>query len=166
MSSTSHSESPRAQSEQSITRREAIGLTVAGALAVSGQAHAVEATPRVAGPPREQDLSDAEWLATWCGPVRDELQDTTTFDRAALQFRKLRVHMRGLGHVAAGAVPDISEPGSGPVADLIVQLTTLDHPSGWYVCGKCKGRNQDHPDCDDCGGAGFRLSVRKMPAAG
>ena len=49
--------------------------------------------------------------------------------------------------------------GTGPYSDLLFRVYWVEHPAQWQVCGGCHGKNTDHPDCDRCGGAGFRLKI-------
>jgi hypothetical protein len=106
---------------------------------------------------REQDLTDEEWLFTWCAPVRDQLQDTRYFDNEAIYYRKTREER----HDFRAQVRDIvARHRSTRYYELIlvdIRCGHVEHPNDWFVCSMCQGRNVDKPECDHCLGNGYKV---------
>ncbi|MGP0069147.1 MAG: ParB/RepB/Spo0J family partition protein [Isosphaeraceae bacterium] len=134
----------------------ATGMTIEEALADIG----VNADSPQAGSRRvrETDLSDDEWLVIQCPAVRDQLQDSTIFDRAALLYRRTRNDRGTLRTKIKDRVAEARQLGGDPFSALLTNLIYIEHPCRWTICQSCSGRNADTPECPGCAGAGFGIT--------
>lgn len=105
----------------------------------------------------EADLSDADWLATSCAPVRSQLEDTTTFDREALLYRRTREARSAFRAAVKEETNKTKSKGFGPLSLVTFNAIYVEHPNDWYLCSACNGQNVTNKECDLCSGTGFRL---------
>lgn len=91
---------------------------------------------------KEEDLSDADWLASL--PVRPRLSDTARriFDADALAYRGLRAAFKAFAHHAARRAK-----GKGIFQARLRSLLKTEHPRAWVVCAT--------PENGGCGGTGW-----------
>jgi hypothetical protein len=147
-------------------RNHVVGLVSMGVKAPEAiaQAMAEAAAAAEAGPPKEKDVPDPDWLRQYCAPVRDQLDDPSFFDIEACYYRRTLEHRRGFRS-------DIREEALKTRGDgthyfqLIgndIRTITAEHPSDWCVCKDCLGRNRENPQCRNCHGNGYTLRYRPL----
>ncbi len=119
-------------------------------------------SPTAPPPPAPAAMSDADWLATECGTVRESIQDPSSFDRDALLWRRACKDIALFRLQTAKHIP-ASRPKSrpGPLTRVMLNVTYVEHPAAWDVCPACNGQNLDRPDCDGCHGDGYLLAQRE-----
>jgi hypothetical protein len=109
-----------------------------------------------------QKLSDQEWVEKYCAAFRVYLQDCTSFDIDAAFFRRDRdakaVYLRD-GQTKAIAKERAAKKQGLPFANLHMRLMFVEHPNNWRTCDYCQGQNVDHPRCEHCKGAGYKIPM-------
>ncbi len=107
----------------------------------------------------EADMTDAEWLETYCGELLARLKFQVIFKRDALIYR----HSADLRHrLKAGTKKILSQSKAQLVGPFFLRLTKLintDHPKNWLPCGPCGGTGMsgDNSKCGYCNGHAYGL---------
>ena len=126
--------------------------------------------PRLLG--AADDMTDDEWLRTYCREIRDRLaaagNNLTAFDMSAVLYKETRKAIGLIKSKTDAAAKSAVKSGvpNVPILPPFERLTRLKHPRDWLVCGKCKGAGTYYPGeaaedpivCDACRGSGFDLS--------
>jgi hypothetical protein len=134
--------------------------------AIMGPRPLPQATAKIAGPAGESQVTDADWLTTYCEPTRSNIQDPTRFEEDALLYRHTRDVRAQLGKGGSKREAiELKRRGYHPFANMLLRLIFIEHPKEWFFCGDCGGRNVDHGECDMCHGAGYTLKCRDIPKA-
>jgi hypothetical protein len=126
----------------------------AGAPAAREGARAKARPPRK---PTDVEMSDADWLAILCVPLRDQLQDKSAFDCAALLYRRDCEQRHEHRKLVRDHLKEAYDQGYDPLSRLMHKYLWVEHPRDWSICEACLGRNAAGEKCDLCSGAGFTL---------
>jgi hypothetical protein len=148
-----------AQITDPIIRTQVVNLVLTG-LPVAEALKTLEspASRQITEELRTAQLSDSQWLETYGSGIRDQLQDRTIYDREALLYRRTNDHRTEHRSRSKELVLKAKHTGYGPYSNLLARTFWVDHPHEWLLCGECRGRNVDQPNCSDCYGCGFKLS--------
>jgi hypothetical protein len=107
---------------------------------------------------KEEDLTDEEWLTTFCGGLMAHLKRPDRFKADAILYRRTR---RGLAQLKKAHGKDIAEAKgkAGLFWAAVSKLIHLKHPNDWMACGTCgtTGVQGDKP-CSQCLGTGYKLA--------
>ena len=105
----------------------------------------------------EGDMTDEEWLETYCGDVLAKLKFQVNYKKDAILYRhtsdarhKFRMAMKK--PLAQGKSQQV-----GPFFLLLAKLVNTDHPKNWLHCGPCGGTGMSGDDskCGYCNGHAY-----------
>lgn len=115
-----------------------------------------------------EPYTDQEWLNAWGIPeVRRNLRDATTFDQAAIAFRRTREARKNFRRAVEIAIPDIKTGNRkyDPFTQLLKRVLYCEHPQAWQVCNHCHGKGisegNNSINCDYCWGTGFIIKMER-----
>jgi ParB-like chromosome segregation protein Spo0J len=121
---------------------------------------------KVAPPPKPKELSDEEWLATFCGQVLGALKHKIAFKTDALLYRQISETLQRFRGSVRKAV-DAAKSSAGHNGAFFVnsyRIVHASHPQHWLVCGGCAGDGKAHNNeangvCGTCFGAAYKLKL-------
>jgi len=112
----------------------------------------------------DADLSDNEWLTTYCSEKLEVLGHPEKFKADAILYRhtaevRAKFRSRVKSHLAK-----TSEAGTrGALWGTISRLINISHPKDWHNCPVCGGAGEvDAAVCTKCNGAGYILRSEKF----
>jgi hypothetical protein len=155
-----------AKLEPASCRNEAIGHIAMGEPApraielATAKLKADQEAAKTPKPPKEEELSDADWLVGYYHAVRSQLQNPAGFDRDALFYRHDRVNRQVHKGDARDELKKALDAGYSPFVRLAYNSLYVEHPDHWFICAECGGRNVDLPQCGHCSGFGYRLKFQ------
>jgi hypothetical protein len=152
-------------------RRKAISLAASGM--AWGKAIA-EHTPKPEPPdpdkPKpEEELSNQDWIATYCSKILPKLQNRAAFENEAIKWREFRTRVRKKAQSVVKELLDLwrSRRAPGLYEKQIYSMWWIAHPNDWVPCGNCgatgsipMGAPRGEP-CPTCEGGGFKLKVER-----
>jgi hypothetical protein len=120
--------------------------------------------------PKPEDLTDGEWLDTYCEGLLRLLKRTGPYKRDAILYRRIMGLLPNFRKNSKDALQRAKHPdGNGAFYGTLLRLVKASHPSQWYLCGACdgtgvgpaeEGEGKDaRPQCSKCWGAAYRLKI-------
>jgi hypothetical protein len=108
--------------------------------------------------------SDQEWLARI--PLREQLDDPTSFDRNAILWRRVQPQFARLLELVAPSPEELGNSAYFRMARNRFRLRLLfgmgvRDPRDWTICPRCRGGFTDRPGtmpCSGCDGGGYLLT--------
>lgn len=113
--------------------------------------------------PTEDEVPNDEWLKTFCGPLRDKIQDPAAFDRDAIFYRRHRGTRNAFLREAKEDMLKSREKGYSPFVWITLKATFPEHPKYWELCSYCEGYNLNVPNCEGCSGCGYKIRMQHLP---
>jgi len=110
----------------------------------------------------DTELSDDQWLETYCGDKIKLLKDPAKYKVDALLFRwvlEARTTFRGKVKTKAKLVK--ANKVYGLFFGVLNRLIAVSHPKDWPLCGSCVGKGHDDAgqSCKTCYGGGYQLKT-------
>ena len=118
----------------------------------------------VAEPPNESEMTDQEWLDTYCSKVMGCLAVKAGFRADAILYRRINqtlVKFRGSVKKQLKEAKLLS--GNGGFYSVVKRLVKAAHPMHWLICDGCFGKvhpeNDKTVQCNKCYGSGYKLKI-------
>lgn len=117
-------------------------------------------------PVKKADLTDDEWLETYCGKILAALPFKTAFRRDAILYRRSLDKIVSLRTGTKKALAEAKKPGeNGAFFANLFRLVRASHPMNWLVCDGCNGNGHVADDktrqCSKCLGGGYKLKFEE-----
>lgn len=108
----------------------------------------------------EEELSDDEWLETYCGEVLARLKYQAVYRKAALLYRHIREAVAMFRGKTKKALAQSKTQLYDPYHRVVAAVVNVDHPKHWTPCGPCGGAGMsgNKSKCGFCHGHAFSLS--------
>jgi hypothetical protein len=146
-------------------RRQAVSLVAAGMSPKGALAYAAlpadTQVVTVGDPsqpqPSETDMTDEEWLETYCGEVLARLKYTAVYKRDAILYRKTRDARERFRNATKADLSQSKIQPTGPFFWALARVVNIDHPRNWLPCGPCGGTGMsgDVGKCGNCYGHAY-----------
>lgn len=105
----------------------------------------------------EADMTDDEWLETYCGEILSKLKYQAIFKKDAILYRQ----SSDLRHKFKAGMKKLLAQGKSQTVGgfylLLARLVNTDHPKNWLHCGPCGGTGMsgDNSKCGYCNGHAY-----------
>ena len=111
----------------------------------------------------EGDMTDEEWLESYCSEILAKLKYQAIFKKDALLWRTISDGRHKFRAATKKALSQSRGQLVGPYFLLTTKLVNTDHPRSWLHCGPCGGTGMsgDASRCGYCYGHGY--STRTSP---
>jgi hypothetical protein len=128
--------------------------------ALSGSDRSVESEDRNA------DMTDDEWLNTYCKKLLNALTFKAAFKRDAILYRRLSAALVKFRSSSKRPLFEAKKPGeNGQWYANVYRVVRAAHPMHWFICDGCNGTGhkpeaREQP-CTKCFGGGFKLKFEE-----
>jgi hypothetical protein len=120
--------------------------------------------PEVSKP---RELSDEEWLSTYCGTILANLKHKVAFKADAILYRRTSEALTRFRTSIKKAVEEAKSPAghNGSWYANTYRLIKASHPQHWLVCSSCTGtgkdtaQDKDSEVCPKCFGAAYKMKL-------
>jgi hypothetical protein len=122
------------------------------------------AAPRALPAPKPAELTDDEWLRTFCATPLSALKHKTPYKRDAILYRRIQEALLAFRRTKKH-VEEAKDPAghNGAFFANCWRLVKIAHPQHWQVCGICRGDGKNVDDatkaCPACLGAAYRIKL-------
>lgn len=116
----------------------------------------------------EDDLTDEEWITTYCSTVMVKLKKKDVFKSDAIAYRRWTKKRRRLQKEANVFLAECKSDKNlkpGPYQTTIARAFRAKHPNDWTCCGICQGtgtRKDSNEHCGTCNGSGYKLTIEPV----
>jgi hypothetical protein len=137
-------------------------------LAMAPKPEKVGKTPKAPAPSHEKELTDDEWLSTYCGTILSILKHKTSFKNDAILYRRMGDAVVRFRSSVKKHLKDMKSSigHNGAWYSNTYRIINASHPMHWLVCGTCTGtgKNPDAPaekaePCKSCFGAAYKMRM-------
>jgi hypothetical protein len=142
----------------------ASGMTWANAIREAGKHHE-SGVPSVA--PSEDEMTDEEWLRTWCATKLNSLSKKEPYSNDAIFYRSFYNIRLPIQAKVRKLLKEAKERGkTGPYFRMVSKLFNAAHPNSWHICGGCSGTGEQQYNpgvpCTICFGNGYTVPQAEM----
>jgi hypothetical protein len=108
---------------------------------------------------KEQAMPDDQWVKIYCEGTRKRIQEPSTFDGDAILYRHTLPVRTELRRKHRQEIAKAHQRQNTPFTRLYMAAIYVSHPNNWFICNRCLGVNGEDPNCQECGGCGYRLKI-------
>jgi ParB family chromosome partitioning protein len=125
-------------------------LAIATATAPQG-AVVTDVTHQNAPVKADVDMTDDEWIETYCGDLLGKLKYQAIYRRDAVLYRETSQARARFKADTKKALARSKGQLVGPLYLNITKLVNMDHPKNWKFCGPCGGSGKNPATDEKCG---------------
>jgi hypothetical protein len=119
-----------------------------------------------AGAVNRPQLTDDQWLETYCKRMLDVLPYKAAFRNDAILYRRIADKIIGFRTGTKKGLAEMKKPGeNGAFFWNVFRLVRTSHPMHWLLCSGCNGTGHvpDKPNeqCKKCFGGGYQVKYEE-----